>query len=127
MNFFNRKPKPAKTPKPLRQIIWNAQLPEEPRTLVPEVLAPENPKTRVPVAAGYLDVEVTAIPVPCTPVNPYRDRAFQAIFSDLLNLGWDLPAKHAQVLVSLLGTDEPRTLEQEFLVTRYLRGMGYQV
>lgn len=60
---------------------------------------------------------------------PYQDdrlkrQAYLAIFAQLLELGWDLPAKNAQALVDMPETD--RTLEQWYLVTRYLRAMGYQ-
>lgn len=55
---------------------------------------------------------------------PYEDgpkrQVYLAIFGQLLVAGWDLPAKHAQALVDM-PDENSRTLEQQYLVARYLR------
>lgn len=50
----------------------------------------------------------------------YQDRTFIRIFQELLDLGWDLPAKSTIALMGALQAPA-RSLEQELLVTRYHR------
>jgi hypothetical protein len=49
-------------------------------------------------------------------------QAFARIFKNLCYLGWDLPSHHAHALMDIR-THGPRTLEQEYLWTRYTREM----
>lgn len=56
--------------------------------------------------------------------EPLKRQAYLTIFGQLLAAGWDLPAKHAQALIDM-PDERHRTLEQQCLVVRYLRTMGY--
>lgn len=60
------------------------------------------------------------------PYEGIKLQAYLAIFNQLLAAGWDLPAKHAKALVDM-PDENNRSLEQQYLVVRYLRTMGYAV
>jgi hypothetical protein len=49
----------------------------------------------------------------------YRNPDFRRLFSELVDRGWDLPAKSAIALLEALSSPDDLTLEQQFLVARY--------